>query len=142
MNQVTLIGRICRDVEAKQIGKSYVLKTAVAVDREFSGKDGNKETDFIDIEVWVPETSYAKYHQKYTLKGALISLQGSIKVDTYKNKDGENRKSIRVSSQNKLNVLRGPKNSHELATEPPGFSPEGAGFNFDEIDDYDDNDMF
>lgn len=136
MNNVILVGRICRDVVSRQVGTSYVLNTGVAVDREFTGKDGKKEADYIDIEVWVSEKSYVNYHQKYTVKGALVSLQGSIKVDTYKNQAGENRKSVKVTSQNKLTVLKFANSNaseNQVATEPafePAFDPTGLGKDF------------
>ena len=49
MNHVVLIGRLTRDPELRYIAGTGtpVANFAIAVDREFSGKDGKKETDFI-----------------------------------------------------------------------------------------------
>ena len=50
MNHVVLIGRLTRDPELRYIAGTGtpVANFAIAVDREFSGKDGKKETDFIE----------------------------------------------------------------------------------------------
>ena len=54
MNHVVLIGRLTKDVELKytQGTGTPVANFAIAVDREFTGKDGKKEVDFINIQVW------------------------------------------------------------------------------------------
>ena len=97
MNQVVLIGRLARDPELRYIPSSgmAVAQFAIAVDREFTSKDGKKETDFIDIQVWGKS---AENCANYIGKGSLVGIQGSLRIDTYKNQAGENRKATRVNA--------------------------------------------
>ena len=97
MNNVVLIGRLTKDVELKYIQGTGtpVANFAIAVDREFTGKDGKKEVDFIDIQVWGKS---AENCCNYIGKGSLVGVQGSIRIDLYQNKEGENRKITRVNA--------------------------------------------
>ena len=49
LNHIVLMGRLTRDVELRttQSGVS-VASFTLACDRDFGGKDGEKETDFVD----------------------------------------------------------------------------------------------
>lgn len=90
MNSVILIGRITKDCELRYIPDSGipVILFTIAVSRNYTKKDGTKETDFIPVEM------FGKGKDKlaeYLVKGKLISIQGSIQVDRYKDKDGKNR---------------------------------------------------
>ena len=53
MNHVVLIGRLTKDPELRYIpGTGTPVATfTLAIDREYTKKDGTKETDFIPIEV-------------------------------------------------------------------------------------------
>ena len=132
MNHVVLIGRLTKDVELKYIQGTGtpVANFAIAVDREFTGKDGKKEVDFIDIQVWGKS---AENCSNYIGKGSLVGVQGSIRIDLYQNKEGENRKITRVNA-NRVQFLdtkrseQGNKNNAN-ALEYTGFQ---------QIDDNDD----
>lgn len=82
MNQITLIGRLTKDVEVKQgnNGKSYA-KVTIAVDRQ--GKD--KETDFPRVTIFGTQ---AENLAKYQGKGSLIAIEGHIVTGNYE-KDGQ-----------------------------------------------------
>ena len=124
MNQVILIGRLTRDPELRYIAGSGtpVAQFGIAVDREFAGKDGKKETDFIDIQVWGKS---AENCANYIGKGSLVGIQGSLRVDNYKNEAGENRRVTRVNA-NKVQFLDSRKNnSKEQQFEPTGLDPNG-----------------
>ena len=124
MNHVILIGRICKNIELRYIAGSGtpVAQFGIAVDREFAGKDGKKETDFIDIQVWGKS---AENCANYIGKGSLVGIQGSLRVDNYKNEAGENRRVTRVNA-NKVQFLDSRKNnSKEQQFEPTGLDPNG-----------------
>lgn len=97
MNLVMLIGRLTKDPELKYLQGSGtpVANFSVAVDREFTGKDGKREADFIDIQVW---GKAAENCANYINKGSKVAIQGSLRIDTYKNQDGENKKITRVNA--------------------------------------------
>ena len=114
MNHVVLIGRLTKDVELKYIQGTGtpVANFAIAVDREFTGKDGKKEVDFIDIQVWGKS---AENCSNYIGKGSLVGVQGSIRIDTYQNKEGENRKITRVNA-NRVQFLDTKRTEQENKT--------------------------
>ena len=140
MNHVVLIGRLTKDVELKYIQGTGtpVANFAIAVDREFTGKDGKKEVDFINIQVWGKS---AENCSNYIGKGSLVGVQGSIRIDSYQNQAGETRKVTRVNANrvqfldtknNKVNH-QGFELSFEPSFEPTGLDPQG----FQAIDDDD-----
>lgn len=136
MNQVVLVGRLTRDPELKYLpgNGTAVANFAVAVDREYS-KDGKKETDFIDIQVWGKS---AENCANYLGKGSLAAIQGSIRVDSYQNQNGENRKSTKINATrvqflDSKNKTSNKDNNQGLQFEPEGLDAQG----FQAIDDDD-----
>ena len=131
MNNVVLAGRLTRDVELKYIPGSGtpVANFAIAVDREFTGKDGKKETDFIDIQVWGKS---AENCANYIGKGSLVAIQGSIRVDSYQDQDGNNRKITRVNA-NRVQFLDSKKDNQNN-----NMTPANQFQDFQEVDDTDD----
>ena len=131
MNNVVLVGRLTRDVELKYIQGSGTAVTnfAIAVDREFTGKDGKKETDFVDIQVWGKS---AENCANYIGKGSLVAIQGSIRVDSYQDQDGNNRKITRVNA-NRVQFLDNKKDNQSS-----NIAPTGQFQDFQQVDDTDD----
>ena len=132
MNHVVLIGRLTKDVELKYIQGTGtpVANFAIAVDREFTGKDGKKEVDFIDIQVWGKS---AENCSNYIGKGSLVGVQGSIRIDLYQNKEGENRKITRVNA-NRVQFLDTKRSEQENKSNANTLEYTG----FQQIDDNDD----
>lgn len=89
MNQVTLTGRLIKDVELRYTSseKAFSMFT-IAVRRE-TGKD---ETDFITCMAW---DKNAEALNRYCAKGSLILVDGRIQVEFYE-KDGHRRTDIKV----------------------------------------------
>ena len=119
MNQVILIGRLTRDPELRYIAGSGtpVAQFGIAVDREFVGKDSKKETDFIDIQVWGKS---AENCTNYIGKGSLVGIQGSLRIDNYKNEAGENRRAVRVNAT-RVQFLDNRKNNSQQQFIPVGL---------------------
>ena len=82
MNHVVLVGRLTKDLELRYIAGNGtpVANFVLAVDREFTGKDGKKETDFLNIQVWGKS---AENCANYIGKGSLVAVQGSIIIEKY-----------------------------------------------------------
>ena len=90
MNIAILIGRLTRDPELRYIpstGKA-VASFNIAVDRTFTGKDGQKQTDFFNIVVW---GKIAENCANYLAKGRLVGIKGQIQNRTYDDMDGAKR---------------------------------------------------
>ena len=131
MNNVVLVGRLTRDVELRYISGSGMSESnfAIAVDREFTGKDGKKETDFIDIQVWGKS---AENCANYIGKGSLVAIQGSIRIDSYQDQEGNNRKMTRVNA-NRVQFLDSKKDKQSN-----NVMPDGQFQDFQQVDDTDD----
>ena len=133
MNQVILVGRLAQDVELRYIAGTGtpVATFTVAVEREFTGKNGKREVDFIDIQTWGKQ---AETCSNYIGKGSMVSIQGSLRVEKYEAKDGTRRTSYRVKAD-RVNFLSSSKKSDERV-EAPQFDPSFLG-DFEGIDDVD-----
>ena len=83
MNNVTLVGRLTRDIELRYTQNSNVAtcKFTLAVVR-----DRNKEeTDFISCQAW---GKTAETLVKWCKKGSRIAVQGSIRTGSYEDRNG------------------------------------------------------
>lgn len=99
MNNVSLVGRLIKNPELRYVGErnSAVTNFVIAVDRDYKTLQGERESDFINIEAWGKQ---AEIICEYMTKGRLIGIEGKIKVDKYKSESGENRyiTKVRVTS--------------------------------------------
>ncbi|OPX43814.1 single-stranded DNA-binding protein B [Ruminiclostridium hungatei] len=82
MNNVSLVGRLTRDVELRYTAKktTAVGSFVLAVDRDPKKGVAEKSTDFIPIVVWGKTAEFAG---KYFAKGHRVALQGSIHTRTW-----------------------------------------------------------
>lgn len=98
LNRAILMGRISRDLELRQTTTGIpVLQFSIAVDREWSSKDAEKKTDFIECIAW---RRTAEFISRYFHKGKLIIVDGSLQVEEWKDKEGNKRKNTKISVQN------------------------------------------
>ena len=63
-----------------------VARYSLAVDRRFKNKDGEYDTDFINI---VAFGKSAEFASKYFAKGTKVVITGRIQTGSYTNKDGQ-----------------------------------------------------
>jgi single-strand DNA-binding protein len=73
-----------------------VTSVTLAVDRDF-GKDGNKETDWVDIVAW---NKTAKFLADNFSKGRMAVVVGRLQIRSYTDKDGNKRKAAEVVAEN------------------------------------------
>lgn len=99
LNHITIMGRLVRDPEMKSTGSGVaVANFTLAVDRDFSGRDGGqKETDFIDCVAW---RKTAEFVSKYFSKGKMMVASGRLQIRSYTDKDGNKRKAAEVVAEN------------------------------------------
>ena len=63
LNQIVLMGRLTRDPELRRTQSGLpVVSFSLAVERDFGQRDGEKQTDFIDVVAW---RSTAEFVSKY-----------------------------------------------------------------------------
>ena len=98
LNHITVMGRLTRDPELRKTGSGIsVANFTVAVDRDFGGQDGKKETDFIDCVAW---RATADFVSKYFPKGKMAVVSGRLQIRSYTDKDGNKRKAAEVVADN------------------------------------------
>lgn len=123
MNQVILMGRLCRDPEVRYSAEGLaVARYTLAIDRYTKE---SRETDFINC---VAFGKRAEFAEKYFRKGMRICVSGSIRTGSYTNKEGKKvyTTDIMVYSQE---FADGKQNSSQPApADADGFMniPEGV----------------
>lgn len=139
-NKAILIGRLTADPELKATGAgAHVTGFSVAVDRRFSGKDGERKADFINITAWRQQ---AEFVCKYFHKGDAIGIEGSIQTRNYEDKTGAKRTAVEVVADNVFFVGgkgggQGAGAQMPTAAAPVAFA-SGAASDFEEIETDDD----
>lgn len=94
LNRVILMGRLTAepDYRTTQSGVAFV-RLGLAVERDFKGQNGERQTDFLNIIAW---RQTADFVSKYFHKGQLVAVQGSIQTGSYTDKDGNKRMSFDI----------------------------------------------
>lgn len=110
INNVTLTGRITKDLEKHETGKgTSVVNFSLAVDRRLKGSNGNREADFIGIQAW---GMTADLLCKYCGKGSLIGIEGRIQTRNYENNQGQRVYVTEVVAEN-VTFLDSKKNDNQ-----------------------------
>lgn len=85
LNRVILIGRLTKDPELRYTPQGTPTCTfTLAVDRPYSGSNGKKETDFINVVTW---RALAETCASYLKRGRLSAVEGRMEVRNYKNSE-------------------------------------------------------
>lgn len=87
MNSVQLIGRLTKDIDLRYTQSGTAVGSFnLAVERNFKNSDGERETDFIRCQIW---RKAAENLEKFTSKGSLIGIEGSVQTRNYENNQGQ-----------------------------------------------------
>ena len=116
MNKVFLIGNLTRDPELTETASGVaVCHFAIAVNRNYAGQDGERQTDFFNCTAW---RGQAETIARYTKKGNKICVIGSVEMREYEDNTGARRTAVDVIVQDF--ELLSPKQD------------DGSGFDMDE----------
>lgn len=87
MNSVQLIGRLTKDIDLRYTQSGTAVGSFnLAVERNFKNADGERETDFIRCQIW---RKAAENLEKFTSKGSLVGIEGSVQTRNYENNQGQ-----------------------------------------------------
>ena len=116
LNNVSLIGRLTKDVVLMQVGENVKAQFTLAVNRDYKDKDGNVPCDFLECETW---NASASFLEEYTGKGDLISVSGSLRLSVFEDKNKNTRYKTFVQAD-RVNLLakRINQNNEELTAKP------------------------
>ncbi len=94
MNKCVLVGNLTRDPEHTTTASGVsICRFSIAVNRNYSNANGEREADFINIVTW---RNLADNCGKYLTKGNKVAVSGAIQTRTYEDKDGNKRYSTEV----------------------------------------------
>lgn len=86
LNRVVLIGRLTKDPELSYTPSGVaVTRFTLAVDRNFTNSQGEREADFIQVLTW---RQLAEVCANYLKKGHLTAVEGRIQTRHYDNQEG------------------------------------------------------
>jgi len=97
LNKVFLVGRLTKNPEFRTTtGGASVADFSLANSRSWKSKDGgqHQETCFVDITAW---GTLAELVEKYLTKGALVLVEGGLRLDKWETKDGDKRSKLRLN---------------------------------------------
>lgn len=132
LNKAILCGRLTRDPEARTTNNNIAVTTfTLAVDRSYSGQDGQKETDFINIVTW---RKLAETCQAYLTKGRLVAVVGRIQTRSYEGNDGQKRTVTEIVAEEVTFLESAKKNNSAPPAEQQQNAPLGGGWSPDDDD--------
>src|SRR6476660_6160083 len=87
INLVVLVGRLTKDPELRYTPNGVAVASfTLAVNRNFTNQQGERETDFINCVVWrKPAENVANFLKK----GSLAGVDGRIQTRNYEGQDGK-----------------------------------------------------
>lgn len=86
INRVVLIGRLTRDLELKHTSNDVAVASfTLAVNRQFTNSQGEREADFINCVIW---RKAAENFANFTKKGSLVGIDGRLQTRNYENQQG------------------------------------------------------
>jgi single-strand DNA-binding protein len=99
LNKVLLMGNLTRDPELRRLPSgTAVTELGLALNRTFTGKDGEKreEVTYVDVTVWDRQ---AETCCQYLKKGSAVHVEGYLKMDSWDDKTtGEKKYKLKVQA--------------------------------------------
>lgn len=87
INRVILTGRLTKDPELRYTSSGAAVGTfGLAVNRQFTNANGDREADFINCVIW---RKSAENFANFTHKGSLVGIDGRLQTRNYENKQGQ-----------------------------------------------------
>lgn len=98
LNKVIISGRLTQNVELRHTPNDVPVATfSIANEDDFKkNAEGKREVDFFDVVAW---RGLAEIVSRHCSKGRLIEVEGRLKVRCWKDKDGNNRRSVEIHAE-------------------------------------------
>ena len=131
LNHITIMGRLTRDPELRRTGSgAAVASFTIACDRDFAPQGQEKETDFIDVVAWRQTGEFAA---KYFTKGRMAIVSGRLQIRSWKDKDGNNRKTAEVVADS---IYFGDSKPDGYNAPAPGYSAPAGNYGSAPVNSY------
>ncbi|MBD5170052.1 MAG: single-stranded DNA-binding protein [Oscillibacter sp.] len=98
LNHVTIMGRLCADPELRYTNQGDIPVTSfrIAVERDYAGQGGERETDFYDVTAW---RGTAEIICEYFSRGRMIAIDGRLETRSWVDRDKNNRVSVGIVAE-------------------------------------------
>jgi len=130
VNRVMLGGNLTREPELKKVGDAgrEVANFGLAINRKYKTADGELRDDptFVDCEAWGGTAQLIGEHLR---KGAPCLIEGRLRLDRWKNQQGENRSRLLVVVDRVHFLPRGQR--REERPEPVAARAGESGFGYE-----------
>lgn len=90
-NRVVLVGNLVRETEIREAGTTKVTDNALAISEK---RGENERTTFVDFTAW---GRHAEILQQFCPKGRTVLIEGALRQDKWKDKEGNNRSKLFVN---------------------------------------------
>lgn len=113
MNLAVQIGRLTKEPELRYTTTGVaVTQFTIAVDRDYTSENGERECDFIPIITW---RALAESCANYLVKGQRVAVQGKINTRNYENNEGKRVYVTEVIADN-VQFLEKPRDAEQSQT--------------------------
>lgn len=126
LNHIVIMGRLTRDPDLRYTqSNTPVASFTVAVDRDYSGQNQDRETDFIDCVAW---RGTGEFVSNYFRKGSMIVVSGRMQSRKWQDRDGNKRVNweIRADSCYFGEAKRDDTPSRSPASAAPNVYPDSG----------------
>lgn len=115
INRSILVGRLTKDPELRYTASGVAVATfTLAVNRQFSNSQGEKEADFISVVAW---RQLAELAANYLKKGSQCGLEGRLQSRSFDNKEGKRVYVTEVVADN-IQFLSPSKSENKKTSDP------------------------
>ena len=140
INRVVLVGRLTKDVELRYTTSGAAAGSfTLAVNRQFTNSNGERETDFINGVIW---RKSAENFANFTSKGSLVAVEGRLQTRNYENQQGQRvyvteviannfqvlEKSNQANGERVGNPAAKPQNNDSFGSDPMEISDDDLPF--------------
>jgi len=109
LNVVVLVGRLVKDPEIRYASSGKAVATLrIAVDRNHTNAQGERETDFVDVVVWDRQAENVANHLQ---KGRLVAVHGRLQIRSWETPEGQRREKAEVVASQVRFLDKAPTNS-------------------------------
>lgn len=116
INRVVLVGRLTKDVDLRYTSNGTAVGSfTVAVNRQFTNQQGEREADFINCVIW---RKSAEALANFTRKGSLVGVEGRIQTRSYENNDNQRIFVTEVNVDN-FSLLESKSANEQRQSNPP-----------------------
>ncbi len=137
LNTVCLIGNLVKDCGASERDFGYTnsgmarANVTIAVNRSIKrDNEWTDEASFFDVVIW---GKMAESLKPYLLKGKKIAVQGTLKQERWKGKDGSNCSRVVINAEvvqllTKDNGSSGKQQNQDMGLQEDSFKDDGVPF--------------